>query len=171
MSPLWIEEEDGTCSSPPISVSSFSGTTSKVCRVWLMPTLAFIWSAAGVISELVCTPWAPAFPFSSSSTQEPQKNSKSRKGGQEGSEIKIVVFKLQTKHQPACHTETRPRLLEWKLLTYMFLALTPRNQNGCAVQCIHAYSSLCHCPANSLYPTHPESRGYVIFNGHRMKTL
>lgn len=71
MSPLWIEEDDGTCSSPPIKVSSASGTTSKFGRVSLMPAFAFIWSAAGIISWSVCVRWAPVFPFSSNSTQEP----------------------------------------------------------------------------------------------------
>lgn len=68
MSPLWIEEDEGTCSRPPIRVSSFSGTTSKVCRVWLIAALAFIWSAVGVIGGFV---WAAVFLLISSSTQEP----------------------------------------------------------------------------------------------------
>lgn len=80
MSPLWIEEDDGTCSSPPIRVSSLSGTTSKVCRVWLMAVFAFIWSSAGVIGMSVCTSWTPVFPLISSSTQEPWQH----KGQEEG---------------------------------------------------------------------------------------
>lgn len=122
MSPLWIEEDEGTCSSPPIRVSSFSGTTSKVCRVWLMPALAFIWSAAGVISRLVCPPWAPVFPFSSSSTQEPWQHKVQEGGGKEG---KLNLLCLSANKTAACipHRNTPLSPLKWKQLTYIFLAL------------------------------------------------
>lgn len=84
MSPLWIEEDEGTCSSPPIRVSSLSGTTSNTCRVWLIPALEFIWSAAGVVT---CTSvWAASgcvFPFSSSSTHEPGRHKVRTRGGTE----------------------------------------------------------------------------------------
>lgn len=125
MSPLWIEEDEGTCSSPPIKVSSFSGTTSKVCRVWLMPALAFIWSAAGVISRLVCTPWAPVFPFSSSSTQEPWQHKVQEGGGKEGKEGKLSLLCLSANKTAACipHRNTPLSPLKWKQLTYIFLAL------------------------------------------------
>lgn len=71
MSPLWMEEDEGTCSRPPTMVSSPSDITSKVCRFWLMPLFALIWSAAGVANRLAWGTWLPVFPFSSTSTQEP----------------------------------------------------------------------------------------------------
>lgn len=158
MSPLWIEEDEGTCSSPPIKVSSFSGTTSKVCRVWLMPALAFIWSAAGVISRLVCTPWAPVFPFSSSSTQEPWQHKVQEGGGKEG---KLSLLCLSANKTAACipHRNTPLSPLKWKQLTYIFLALLIMCIQM-AVRGIHAYISLCHCPTNSLHiPPHTQKQG------------
>lgn len=71
MSPLWIEEDEGTCSRPPTMVSSLSDTTCKVWKFWLIPVFALIRSAAGVTNRSVWGAWLPVFPFSSSSTQEP----------------------------------------------------------------------------------------------------
>lgn len=157
MSPLWMEEDEGTCSSPPIRVSSFSDTTSKVCRVWLMPALAFIWSEVDVISRLVCMSWAPVFPFSSSSTQEPWQH-KVRKGGRERREIKLVVFKC-TPDSSLHTTQNKPSPFKWKQLIYRFLAqLTPLHPNGLAGRCI----SLCHCPTNSLHIFPQRSVVYII---------
>lgn len=125
MSPLWIEEDDGTCSSPPFRVSSLSGTTSKVCWVSLGPALAFIWSAAGAISGLVCTPCAPLFPFSSSSTQEPWQHKGQVKGGKEGRKWKLH------------HIETHPCLLFNPNSWPTFACTTDTvHSNELAVRCI-----------------------------------
>lgn len=67
MSPLWIEEEEGTCSSPPVRTSSSSCTASRACEAWDSPWFPFP-SSEG---KLVFCCWV--FPFNSSSTQDPKK--------------------------------------------------------------------------------------------------
>ncbi len=67
MSPLWIEEEEGTCSSPPVRTSSSSCTASRACEAWDSPWFPFP-SSEGKLG-LCC--WV--FPFISSSTQDPEK--------------------------------------------------------------------------------------------------
>ena len=148
MSPLWIEEDDGTCSSPPIRVSSLSGTTSNVCRVSLMPAFAFIWSAAGVTGRLVWAPWAPVLPFSSSSTQEPWKH-KSQEGGRKGNEASCCCFcffkqLIVQRHTPASYWNS------WPTFPAPLTLCIQMNWPLCAAS-MKACISLCHCPTNSLH--------------------
>lgn len=55
MSPLWMEEDEGTCSSPP-TIPSSSSTT---------------WAKAGVPGGAAACDASGELPFSSSSTHEP----------------------------------------------------------------------------------------------------
>ena len=128
MSPLWIEEDDGTCSSPPIRVSSLSGTASRVCIVSFTPALAFIWSAAGVNCTLVCTPRAPVFPFSSNSTQEPWQHKRSR-GRKEGNLARFVSAN-------PVHRNTPLSPFKRKQLTYISCTSHSVHLNELGVLCI-----------------------------------
>ena len=73
MSPLWMEEDEGTCSSPPARASSASScTTSRVCRGWLSPSFPFPEAEEGG-EGFGCIAGDPVLPLISSSTQDPEK--------------------------------------------------------------------------------------------------
>lgn len=75
MSPLWIEEDEGTCSSPPARLSSSS--FCKACRgcggsvsPWFL-----LATEAARLGISCCLPGA-MFPFNSNSTQDPEEPTK-----------------------------------------------------------------------------------------------
>lgn len=72
MSPLWMEEDEGTCSSPPTRLSSSSFCTAcRGCGGSVSPWFLLATEAARLVISC-CLPDA-MFPFNSNSTQDPEE--------------------------------------------------------------------------------------------------
>lgn len=74
MSPLWMEEDEGTCSSPPTRLSPTSFTACRDCGGSVSPWFLLATEAAR-LGISCCLPDA-MFPFNSNSTQDPGEPTK-----------------------------------------------------------------------------------------------
>lgn len=127
-----------------------------------MPALAFIWSAAGVVS---CTlVWAASgcvFPLSSSSTHEPGRHKVHIAGVMEKPLSLLCLGAIQTAPCiPRTNTPLSPVSME---MADPYISCT--TDTGWDARCIHACISLCHCPTNSLHIFLPRRSNYIIYKG------